>query len=384
MADSSELERLRRRLDRERRARREAESIAERGTRELYERQRELGLLHFIADAANGATSIESALQVAIDQICAYTAWPVGHAYIATNQAPPTLRTTSIWHLDDPQRFAPFREVTETTDLPLGVGLPGRVFESGKCAWIVDVTEDSNFPRQRGARRGNVRGAFAFPVMAGSTVMAVLEFFTTEATEPDDRWLEIAAQVGTQLGRIFERKQVETALQQAKEAAEAGNRAKSEFLATMSHEIRTPMNGVIGFTNLLLDGPLTPEQREFAETIRSSSRALLTIINDILDFSRIEADKLELERQPFDLHTTIEEVAELVSHAAERKCLEIALRLDPRVPRVVVGDGGRVRQILLNLMGNAVKFTERGRVLVELSRDTDERLRIAVTDTGIG
>src|SRR2546426_9162762 len=185
MADSSELERLRKRLERERRARREAESLAERGTRELYERQRELELLHFIADAANGATSIESALQVAIDQICAYTAWPVGHAYIVTDGTPRTLRTTSLWHLDDPQRFAPFRDVTEETDLPPGVGLPGRVFESGKCAWIVDVTEDSNFPRRHGARRGNVRGGFAFPVLAGSTVMAVLEFFSSEATEPD-------------------------------------------------------------------------------------------------------------------------------------------------------------------------------------------------------
>jgi signal transduction histidine kinase/ActR/RegA family two-component response regulator len=383
MADSEQLERLRRRLERERRARREAESIAERGTLELYERKRELELLHFIADAANGATSIESALQTAIDQICAYTGWPVGHAYIATNQAPPALRTTSLWHLDDPQRFAPFREITEATDLPLGIGLPGRVLETGKCAWIVDVTEDDNFPRRHGARE-NIRGAFAFPVMAGSTVMAVLEFFTPEAAEPDESWLAIATQVGTQLGRIFERKQVEEALQQAKEAAEAGNRAKSEFLATMSHEIRTPMSGVIGFTNLLLDGTLTPDQREFAETIRSSGRALLTIINDILDFSRIEAHKLVLERESFDLHTTIEEVVDLMSHEAERKGLEIALGIDQRVPRAVVGDAGRVRQILLNLLGNAVKFTERGHVLIELSYISDELLRIAVTDTGIG
>ena len=186
---------------------------------------------------------------------------------------------------------------------------------------------------------------------------------------------------------ITEFKQREVALEQAQIQAQMADRSKSEFLANMSHEIRTPMNGVMGMAELLIKSELNPKQRMFSDVILSSSTALLTIINDILDFSKIEAGKLELDPAEFSLSAAIEDVATLVSTSVAEKNLELIVRIQPDLPDRVVGDVGRIRQILTNLIGNAVKFTETGHVFIEVTGgvlDGNVGLKIAVTDTGIG
>ena len=222
---------------------------------------------------------------------------------------------------------------------------------------------DSQFTCQRG---GNPFGPEVFWRADGTNFP--VEYWAY----PTRKEGEVVGSVVTFLD-ITERKRAQAALREAKEAAEAGSRAKSEFLANMSHEIRTPMNGIIGMTDLALDTDLTAEQRDYLGLVKSSADSLLHVINDILDFSKIEAGKLELEETEFEIRDLLQGHAENTGSCGQTRNLEISARVSPDVPKASIGDPTRLRQLIVNLVGNAIKFTEAGNIIVDAELENYRR-----------
>jgi PAS domain S-box-containing protein len=457
--------------------------------------------------------------------VCEALGWERGSLW-RVDRAAAVLRCMGTWPGTGDQFDVETRRITFSA----GVGLPGRVWKSGKPAWIPDVVKDANFPRAPIASAVRLHAAFGFPVVHAGALLGVMEFFSGEIRPPDEELLGTLSTIGTQIGQFVDRKRVEEELDRhfrlsldmqcvatfdgyftrvnpawralgysdeelcsapfmsfvhpddreatqhamarlregadltsfanryrsrdgsyrwlewacaplsvegliyaaardvterkeaeaqltryaqqmadakrkqeqnaarlselvrelevAKHRAEAATATKAEFLANVSHEIRTPMNAVIGMTELALRTPLTAVQRDYLNTVLTSAEALLALIDDILDFSKIEARRLELDRVPFIVRDTVEDAVRLLAPRAHEKRLELACRIHPDVPVQLVGDPGRLRQVLVNLVGNAIKFTEQGEVVVDVapdqSTDQEAALRVRVTDTGIG
>ncbi len=480
-------------------------------------------IIHRASQMAAETDSFEASLQMCVDIICEMTGWPVGHAYLAPNEETggERLQPTEIWHCDS-QRHAEFKEVTERTEFASGEGLPGRIWESGEAAWVVDVQKDPNFPRAKLCEEIGVCGAFGFPIKIREETVAILEFFAEREMSSDEDLLRTVETVGEQVGRVLERRRAEKAIRESKnfllsvidntsaaiyakdldggyllvnrtladmvgvepsamvgrtpfdffppavaeqhlandrrvveagqslieeeqavvdgvertflsikfpivdsggdvsaicgmstdiserkqmerdlvlakeqaesamQAADDANASKSLFVANMSHEIRTPMNAILGFSEILGGLVRDAQQRQFLASIQSSGKSLLGLINDILDLSKVEAGKLDLDYRAFDVAAVFREMEAIFAQKIAEKGIDFVIEIDPSVPKALILDETRLRQILLNIIGNAIKFTDEGHVALTALKTNPEAdgskvdLVFSIQDTGVG
>ena len=362
----------------------------------------DLKLLQRITTAANEGCSQEAFLRRALMELCEHTQLSMGHVFLSDPYNSDHLIPARIWHAEDLEHFASFRQATEHYVFRPGDGLPGRVLASGRFDWSEDLSTDTRCPRMNQAAKLGLKSAFAFPLKAGEQILGVMEFFTTEQSQINETLLELFEQVGTQIGLALDRlramddltnqahelQSANIVFQELMEAADVANQSKSEFLANMSHELRTPLTAILGYAETLAAVDCDETQRRVgAETILRNGNHLLELLSDILDLSKIEAGKMTLERIAFSPLELTQDVLSLMKIRSEAKGLSLKMDFPTRLPKTITSDPTRIRQVLLNLVGNAIKFTEVGEIQLRLALDNNPghpQLRFDVLDTGIG
>jgi two-component system, sensor histidine kinase and response regulator len=450
-----------------------------------------------LRDAVTSALAVSGSLVHAAPDIlravCTMFGWQTGALWTVEPDLA-QLQCVSVWHVSA-LSIPEFEAATRNRTFARGHGLPGRVWTSGEPAWIPDISADNNIPRAQAAVRGGLHACLGFPIAVGGSVVGVMEFFSREIREPDQKLLEMLGALGSQIGQFVERKRAEetfgrfftlsidmlciagfdgyfkrlnpawervlgytieeltarpfldfvhpddraatlaesakiakggravsfenryrakdgsyrwllwnatpheeqeliyatardiTERKKLREEAEAANQAKSEFLARMSHEIRTPLNVLIGMGDLLERTTLSADQQQYVHVMQRAGTSLLTLINDILDLSKVEAGQIVLEEIDFDLPGLLDAVIEIMSVRAKEKNVELRCEIAASTPTRLIGDPNRLRQVLINLTSNALKFTEKGQVVIRAAKHPDDpadTLRFSVADSGIG
>ena len=361
-------------------------------TRDITERKRtenRLALQYSVTKILSESHDFAEAAQHILQAVCESLDWAVGAVWSVDRQAE-ALHCVETYHATS-IKTPEFDRLKRTNALKKGVGLPGRIWELGKPCWINNVSADGNFPRAAVATRQGLRCAFGFPILLGSEVWGVIEFFSPEIREPDEELLKLVAGIGGQIGQFAQRKRAEEDHAEllkrervARADAEKANRLKDEFLATLSHELRTPLNAVIGWSRMLGSGRLDRESSKHAlEVIERNAWAQKQIIEDILDVSRVITGKLQLNLSSVDLVAVVDAALDAVRPAMEAKEIQIETLIDASL-RMVTGDADRLQQVVWNILSNAAKFTPNGgRVEISVSQ-TATHVLIQVGDSGPG
>jgi PAS domain S-box-containing protein len=336
-----------------------------------------------IASLLAGSQSLTETGSQIIQTIAASGNWVFGSIWLQ-HEPEKALRCAVTWHTGAPW-FISFENATQTTPLLSTVGLPGRVFASGKPAWIPDVTRDTNFPRREAATEAGICGGFGFPLFGEGEIEGVLELFSPAIVQPDEDLLKMVQAIGSQIGLFIRRRRTEAELQRQKESAEAANAAKDRFLATLSHELRTPLTPVLIWAGGTVNQPgLGLEMQEGLKMICRNVELEARLIDDLLDLTRLSRGKLQLHLRNADAHELLHHALEIVRKDIEDRHLKLAVSLQASSHFLRV-DASRLQQVFWNLLRNACKYTpEHGAVSIRSSNPRPDSIRIDITDSGVG